>query len=448
MKNKTKLTGLFLSSILLAIVAFGSIPFAKAASTIPPEYSQDIAIGQEYVYNVTAFGGVAEWWAFSTPISNWSTNKGGQIKVNFTGFYGKDPNDWGDIFPSSNMSWMDVRVYKAGETTANLTRLNCSNSEAQSQMTLGYWNGFISGFLVPNNDYEGLIEMAEIAAEGEDVILSVEETYSLIYFHFKTSGFLPQSTQLIYDKKTGLLVRAWTSAGNYQLDMFLTNYTFDYSDPFIYNVHDFGGESEWWGYDWMVGSRGNYSTNPGGLVIVNVNDFFDKETLDPSPFEGAVPFINITFVENITNSFEIMTFNNVSNSEAAYALAIGYYNFTSGFFLDVNNLTQVAQQAQDQNEGYFAGTVSIQYTNLTIHISFEQSSGFQSTSLIYDKYTGLLQWVQTVVGDYSLEMSILDVYHPENILDSVPSFPILAVIGIIGALSIVFVMRYQKKLNK
>ena len=97
----------------------------------------------------------------------------------------------------------------------------------------------------------------------------------------------------------------------------------------------------------------------------------------------------------------------------------------SGFLIPmIDNLTFIREKAL---EAANPGEVEISETELTISISYDQTSGFQKTHLIYEKKTGLLQWIDTNVGSYNLEMTLIGFTPPDNTTpppsnDAIPSY--------------------------
>ena len=237
---KKKLTIAIGISALLLITLIGSIstPFSKADSEIPPIFSQDIKLNNTYVYNVTQFGGDLNWLALDYSSKyNVSTNSGGQIHINFTGFYDKDILDIYNAFLSP-ISYMNIEFLKndLGVLVSNHTFYNVSNGEVAFNLLLGY-NAFQSGFLIPINNFTGLKTLA-LAQDSSFFAgsITIKENDNVLLFDFKQdSGF--QNTSLIYDKYTGLLVSAnteilpVTNPLGYKLEIILSNYTLDLEFP-------------------------------------------------------------------------------------------------------------------------------------------------------------------------------------------------------------------------
>jgi len=227
MKKIIKITYIIISIALLQLLFFFSIPMVKAETSIPDDFNQDLDLDQVYIYNVTSFNTTKylEWWGLDWTIKGFAnTTPRGQIKVNFTGFYNKDPNDFYNIFKSP-MVYMDVEFIENsfGTLVTNTTFYNVSNGEADSNLAFGY-NQFKSGFLIPINNISGLKEQAyaQDVPSYMNATITIEETATNITFNFQQeSGF--QNTDSTYDKISGLLIYTNTNVGNYTLEMTLTN---------------------------------------------------------------------------------------------------------------------------------------------------------------------------------------------------------------------------------
>jgi len=462
MKKNKKPILLSIITITLAFQAIflGSIPTVRANQEIPEEFYQTLDLNGTYIYNVTQFGGDLNWIGFNWASKyNTTTNNGGQISVNFTGFYDKDPGDMFNLF-GSPMSYMDVEFIEnqAGMLISNHTFSNVSNGEAAFNMLLGY-NMFQSGFLVPINNLTKLKEQALAQDAGYmPGDITVEETYSFISFDFKQDSGA-QNTTLVYEKQSGLLVWARTkmipitNPLGYTLEMFLTNFSLDFDELYVYNVSKFEGAAFW--YDWDFNYIDTWTTNPGGLVTVNFTDYYLKDPGEPVWATDAFPSdqkrawfdIEVFYDGYFGPIGPIISLNNISNREAALQMGIGFGGLQSGYLIpSIDNLTFIKEIALAAAN---PGEVTINETELTIKISYEQVGGFeQKTHLIYEKQTGLLLWVNTSLNPYVLEMSINGYSPPETPSEppptptppdnAIPAFPTLLFgMIIIGALILI-----------
>ncbi len=464
MKNTKKAIYFISILVFIQLLYSGSIPLVKAEHTIPESYSQNLNFNKPYVYEVVQFGDSTGWYNFTFGLEGeWKTNPGGQIRINLTEFYNKDINDWGNVF-SDPIPWYDIEIYEnnLGTLNNNFTLNNRSNSEVARALTLGY-NNFQSGFLIPDENLTHIKELATNQADPGglyDIVgeIDIEETYDFLYIGFNQIGG-SQKTELIYDKWTGLLIWAKTSIFGYLLEIQSLNFTLDYTSSFIYNVNQFGGVVGW--YNFTFGLEGEWKTNSGGQIIVNFTGYYNKDPNDwGNIFDDPIPWFDIEIVKNISNALITnFTLTNRSNSELGWALTLGYNNFQPGFLIHImDNLTRVKKLALQEASGFVNGLVSVEETELTIKITFDQSDGGQGTYLIYEKWTGLLLWVETFVGSYKLEMAI-ESYIPwestkeENgtpsnlLLKSLP-YIVITSISIITISTSLIISRFNTKFKK
>ena len=229
MKNLKKFTYAIVSLILLQIILLSSAQLVKADTSIPDNFNKNLDLDQIYIYNVTAFNTTKplEWvdvdWLEPTK-GFVNVTPGGQLKVNFTGFYEKNPADY-NLFESP-MPYMNIEFIenRSSILVSNTTLYNVSNGEAALNLLLGY-NLFKSGFLIPISNINNLTQQAYAQDEPPwmNATVTIQETSKTISFDFKQKTSLQQETKCIYDKVSGLLMYTNTSFGNYTLEMTLTN---------------------------------------------------------------------------------------------------------------------------------------------------------------------------------------------------------------------------------
>jgi len=465
MKKKPIFLSIFTLTLAFQAIFLVSIPNVQANQEIPEEFYQALNLNGTYVYNVTQWGGDLNWIGFNWASKyNTTTNNGGQISLNFTGFFDKHPSDIFNLFESP-ISYMDIEFIEnqAGMLVSNHTFNNVSNGEAAFNMLLGY-NTFQSGFLIPINNLTKLKEQALSQDSGFMTgDITVEETYNFISFDFnQDSG--AQNTTLVYEKQSGLLVWARTkmipitNPLGFTLEMFLTNFSMDFDKLYAYNVSKFEGAAFW--YDWDFNYIDTWTTNPGGLVTINFTDYYLKDSGEPVWAMDAFPsdIKRAWFdIEVFYNGFfspigPIISLNNISNREAAMQMGIGFGGLQSGYMIpSIDNITFIKEIAIAAAN---PGEVMISETELTIKISYEQVGGFeQKTHLIYEKRTGLLLWVDTFINPYILEMTIngfsppVTPSSPTTPNELIHAFPILYFgIMVVGALIIV-TAKTNKKLK-
>jgi hypothetical protein len=184
-----------------------------------------------YIYDILKFGGAAFWydWDFNY-IDTWTTNPGGLVTINFTGFYPRDINEpnWSlDVFSLDIMrAWFDIEIfYKGyfGPIGPIISLTNISNREAALQMGIGF-SAFQTGFLNPLIDNLTLLKEKALNAANLGEV-SIKETELTIGFYYDQIGGLEQSTHLIYEKRTGLLLWVSTYINPYFLEMSIEGFT-------------------------------------------------------------------------------------------------------------------------------------------------------------------------------------------------------------------------------
>ena len=228
MTNQKLTPGLITLLMITYALFFFTVPISKANSTIPSNFNQKLNLETIYIYNVSSFNTSKplEWYEvdYSSKVFA-NTTPGGQIKVNFTGFNDKDPNDFFNLFgnpmPYMNIEFVENRF---GLLETNTTFYNVSNGEADMNLLIGY-NTFKSVFLLPINNFTYLKEQAYAQDQGPfwNATILIGETNNKITFEFKQTVYGRQKTTSTYDKVSGLLVYTNTSFGNYTLEMTLIN---------------------------------------------------------------------------------------------------------------------------------------------------------------------------------------------------------------------------------
>ena len=460
MAKKSMLIGLLLFIFGFQSLFICSIPISTANNTIPPNFYSNLDTNSTYVYNVTEFGGDLNWLGFdSISKYNTSTNIGGQITVNFTGFYEKNPNDIYNAFQSP-MPYMNIEFTKniGGVLTSNHTFYNVSNGEVAFNTALGY-NYFKSGLLIPINNMTNLKELALAQDNGfMSGKITVEESYNFISFDFKQDSKF-QNTTLVYEKKTGLLIWArtklapFTNPLGYTLEMSLTNYSLDLTHTYSYNVTKFNEAAIFW-YKWN-NYFDTWTTNVGGIVNMSFTGYYLKDPNEPEwatdAFPNDVPraWLNLEiFYKGFSGQIgPQISLNNISNREAAMQMTIGYGDMQTGFLIpSIDNLTFIKEKALAAAN---PGEVQIIENDLTIQINYNQIGGFhQKTSLIYEKLTGLLQWVDTNVGNYTLGLNLIGFTPPQKTTPTMPNYNIPSygfyILGLVILISSIIISRNIK----
>jgi hypothetical protein len=227
----------------------------------------------------------------------------------------------------------------------------------------------------------------------------------------------------------------------------------DLHKSYIYNVTQFDSKFTWLDLNWVP--QGDAITTPGGHIIVNFTGFYDDDpsAFGVSCFNNPIPYINITFVEDVAGMLiSNTTFYNVSNSEAGLSLAIGYNMFHSGFLIQINNLENLTTLATGQvsDTGFLPGDFIFKEYDYMVEFIFKQDNRNQNSTMIYDKTTGILVYskVQNTFGP-DLEIYLSDYeLNFQKTEARIPSFPITLIGAIIAATLIVLIHNLKKNFSK
>ncbi|MHA1372423.1 MAG: hypothetical protein ACTSRA_22205 [Promethearchaeota archaeon] len=202
-------TGFCLTALMLI---FGLINNAAAQSIPEP------AASIQYTWNVEETNGYVEWWTTSWQnLGNQTFTVPGQISYTLTG---KFPNDMFGANVTGDVWFGDFEILVMGETSNqmvnNWTRENCSNSEVAMALTLSVvsWPTIQwYGGLVSETNWT-FIE--SLFAGNENISVdNGDSTFEVLY----NDTF--QDTNLVYDKNTGVLLSAYTMAGDYYMKLSL-----------------------------------------------------------------------------------------------------------------------------------------------------------------------------------------------------------------------------------
>ena len=206
-------------------------------AAIPLNYSQTLNLSRSYIYNVSKFDSKFTWLNLSwMPRGDAITNPGGQIIVNFTGFYDKNPNApakscFSDPIPYINITFIENQT-GTGMLITNTTFYNVSNSEAGLSLAIGYYS-FHSGFLIQINNLKTLklLALEQISDSGIFPMpgsLKITEYDYMVAFEFKQDN-RDQNSTMIYDKTTGILVYTKVqSIFGPDLEIFLSDYILNF----------------------------------------------------------------------------------------------------------------------------------------------------------------------------------------------------------------------------
>jgi len=197
---------------------------------------------------------------------------------------------------------------------------------------------------------------------------------------------------------------------------------------YIYNVSQWSGYNNWTLYNGT--NLGAAKSNNGGQIIFNFSQFGEAHPNDNNDIHyvgsgfwwdpsDQVPYINVTLKEKVSPSFSTnSTFLNVTNSNVAHILGLGYNRFRSGFIIPVDDLNNLKDKARAQNEtDWEAEILAKEYTEY-VKFQFCQQSGAQNITLIYNKTSGLLVQAQVErIGMPSDFLLYLDGYSDIELLE-------------------------------
>ncbi len=178
-------------------------------------------------------------------------------------------------------------------------------------------------------------------------------------------------------------------------------------ENYIYNVTGFGLDAKWTNY---TGSPDvNWKTDPGEQILVNFTGFYNRDPsvpVDSFP-DTDMPWMNISIFEDKSGPSLNYTNANVSNSEVARNLKLGFSGFQSGFLIKVNHTDWLTANATLEANGASGpkADLTIEETYNFLYLRFEQSGIINNkTELIYDRVTGLLVWANITVDNYHIEL--------------------------------------------
>lgn len=246
---------------------------------------------------------------------------------------------------------------------------------------------------------------------------------------------------------TLVIVSGWVLGTSTLVTAAEPTYADEYQQVLNYRVQDWNGTNsvEWYVWDFTEPvHRGFAGTEINGKISVNITSIHNKSSrlsylANPDP----VPYGDINFYwENEDLNF---TATNISNTEMAYVLNLGYMNWFPGFLIPLDWEDNAAfALAQRDVWGILCNVNIINQTDAVVY-SFKQQTGsiLQNTTLRYDKTTGALNYAYTAFGNYWCKLIPYEpLYVPPPLWD-IPgySLPVLAILVIASLLGIIFVVK-------
>ncbi|MBY9006738.1 MAG: hypothetical protein KGD63_08270, partial [Candidatus Lokiarchaeota archaeon] len=90
------------------------------------------------------------------------------------------------------------------------------------------------------------------------------------------------------------------NSGNQQISN--TQNEFSLRNEYTYNITQFDSHFTWVDLDWTAPTKGTAYTNSGGQIKISVSHLGDKDLNDYSIFSEPLPYIDISFLENQSNT--------------------------------------------------------------------------------------------------------------------------------------------------
>jgi hypothetical protein len=220
-------------------------------------------------------------------------------------------------------------------------------------------------------------------------------------------------------------------------------YSDDYQQELEYKVTDWNGTNgvEWYVWDFSNPiSRGFAGTENKGRIIVNITDTYDKPSqlsylANPDP----VPYGDISFFKR--NGNLNFTATNISNTEMAYVLNLGYMNWFPGFMISTDWETNAALALAQRDVYTILCDVTITNNTNSVMYDFKQQTGslLQNTTLEYDTTSGALVNAYTEFGYYWCELT--------SDFFTISGFSLI-VLGIVMAVTMLGITLVMRKRNQ
>ncbi|MHA1733306.1 MAG: hypothetical protein ACTSU5_15270 [Promethearchaeota archaeon] len=187
-----------------------------------------------------------------------------------------------------------------------------------------------------------------------------------------------------------------------------------------YEITASTGVVEWAQFNWLAPSRGIVTLKESWRISVNFTGFYKPDANDWSKSsyyapDGnlSIPYIGISVPKLENGKFvQNFTLSNVSNTEAAFVLNLGYSGCNTGF-LSSTNWTHVKSIGEEVSSDTSFTPANFTYTDKDgkITLDFAQKSGAkQNTTLVYEKSTGILLEAVTEIKIntlYSLSVKLI-----------------------------------------
>lgn len=446
-------------SILIMSLVLGTLLFSVEnadAVTVPSDYLSTLDDTVRYkVININETG-ANEWWSMAfSKRGNWESEIGSIWNFTITDF----EDDDGGYLVDNPIPYFDVNITEL-DGSQNFTLANISNSEIAMNLGLGYLN-FQHGLVVRKDNWDQLatdalsqrkVERWWAPGTYDNASVVVTNTTGFVTYQFKQETGLKQNTTLTYSKDTGRLVYAKTKSSEYYwLEIqLISGFEREIAELVQYKVTDCNetGVNEWWNLAWV--KRGDWKTSVNSIWNFTLSDLEDDN--GGYDVENPIPYFDMLIADNGVANF---TESNISNSEIAVALSLGYMNFQPGLSVRIDRWDALAQKALEQSQverSWAPGTydyadVTITNTSTNVTYEFAQSTGMmQNTTLTYSKTTGRLIYAKTQSSQYYwLEIELYEDSGSNGPNPGIPGY-ISIYIGV-SALVGIFIILQKKRLN-
>ncbi|MBN2155538.1 MAG: hypothetical protein JW776_05810 [Candidatus Lokiarchaeota archaeon] len=213
-----------------------------------------------------------------------------------------------------------------------------------------------------------------------------------------------------------------------------TTYSDEYQQLLEYQVTDWNETNgvEWYIWDFTNPiHRGFAGTQKGGRITVNITSTHNKSSqlsylANPDP----VPYGDINFY--MRNGFLNFTETNISITEMAYILNLGYMNWFPGFMIPNDWEENGAFALAQRNVFSILCEVTITNNTNSVVYDFKQQTGtiLQNTTLEYDLTSGALVRAYTEFGNYWCEIALQNFQIPGFSLSLLSVIAMFTIIGI------------------
>lgn len=212
---------------------------------------------------------------------------------------------------------------------------------------------------------------------------------------------------------------------------------------------------EWtiWGSDYSSVYKGNFSSNVGGKFEILLTGFHEKNaTYEFYDAIDEVSYGDISIFKKMEGNYELnFTLSNISMNEMGMILAYGFFGWNPAFNISADWGTNAGYALNRTDLGYGVVNASISTNSSIMVYDFKQMDGLgQTTTLVYNKSTGILLEAVTNVGSYKSHIRLQGYTPPQQIQDDIPPQQIpgysisLVLISVLFGILVVYKKRSRK----